>query len=437
VAVDRWPGVRSSHHLIASRGGAAAHEEVRAMALVTDMDVPFVDIFDPAAQASMNDWIAGVRDDHWLVRTPLWYSVIDYEGVKALQSDRRLHSMAVRAIELQGVTEGDLYDRVTKSLLALEGDDHTRLRRLVSRAFTPRAVDRVRPRMREFLERRLEAVAPNGACEFMADVANAYPIAVICELVGAPREDWPLYSAWADSAFRIFNFDAANAMPAVEAAFREMGEHVEALVERKRAAPADDLLSGLLAVEEEGDRLTREELVEMVGTILLAGTDTTRNQLGLGMMLFAAHPEQWARLGDDPSIVPHAVTEVLRFDPTAAATPRVVVEDFEFRGVTFPAGTLVSLVSSSANRDPAVVACPDQFDIELDRGSFHPLTFGGGHHYCLGANLARAELEEAFLLLPRWLPDLALDGEPEMKPYLGLYGPRSLPIRYTPTTAPA
>lgn len=407
------------------------------MALVTELDVPFVDLFDPEVQTTLNEWLAGVRGDHWLVRTPLWYSVIDYEGVKALQGDRRLHTMGLQLLEMQGITDGDVYDRVSKSLLLLEGDDHTRLRRLVARAFTPRAVDRVRPRMREFLNRRLESVGPLGRCELMADIANAYPIAVICELVGAPREDWPLYSAWADQAFRVFNFDLTNDMPVIETAFREMGEHVEELVERKRSAPGDDLLSELIRVEDEGERLTREELVEMVGTLLLAGTDTTRNQLGLGVMLFAANPDQWARLRDDPSLVPQAVTEVLRFEPTAAATPRVVVEELEFRGVTFPAGTLVSLVSQSANRDPAVVSRPEQFDISADRGAFHPLTFGSGPHYCLGANLARAELEEAFLLLPQWLPDLELDGEPEMKPLLGLYGPRSMPIRYTPTTAPA
>lgn len=407
------------------------------MPLLSQIDVPLIDTM---GDGTPERFAARVRDlmaeGTWLVRTPLFFSVLDHDGVRALQRDPRLHTLGVRLVEMQGVTEGLLHDRASDNILALEGEPHTRLRGLVSRALTPRAVERLRPLMVEWLTARLDRIDASQPFDFMDEVAEEYPIAMICALVGAPAEDWPLFSAWATSVFKQFQFTLAEDRDEVEQAIGEIADYTDALMDRRADDPGDDLISALLAVEEAGDRVSRDEVRSLVTTLLLAGTDTTRNQLGLGVLLFAHHPDQWARLVADPTLIPAAVEEVLRFDPTAGATPRVVVEEMTFRDVTFPAGTPLALMSISANRDAAHLARPDVFDITADRGSFSHLTFGSGPHYCLGANLARAELQEAFtLLVERWAT-IELAGEPEMRPPVGIYGPARLPIRVTPRSTP-
>jgi len=405
------------------------------MPVVHDLDLPFVDIFDPDAAANLPTQLAGwFEEGHWVVRTPLWYSVIEHDAVRELQKHPDLHTLGVRLLEMQGVNEGYLHEASTRLILSLEGDDHTRIRRLAAKAFTPRAVEQFRPMMRTFLEQRLDAISAKGRCEFMADVAEAYPIAVICQLVGAPRADWPLFSAWAEQVFKQFNFNLGTDLPDIEQAAQEMETYLEELVAQRRANPGNDLLSELIAVEEtDGDRLTHRELLDLVSALLLAGTDTTRNQLGLAVMAFCEHPDQWQRLADDPRLVPGAVEEILRYQSTVAATPRVTVADVDYRGVTFPAGTMVALLTQAADHDPRVVTCPADLNIEADREGWSHLAFGSGPHYCLGANLARAELQEALTLLPARLPNVRLDGTPEMKPFLGIYGPRTLPIAFGPT----
>lgn len=403
------------------------------MTVVTDLDLPMFDLFDPVVVESLpTELDALLRQGAWLVRTPLWVSVIEHDAVRDLQRDPRLHTMGTSILHLQGVTDGLLHEWMARLLLNVEGPDHTRQRRLVSRAFTPRAVERLRPMMRAYVEARVQPISERGGGDLVAELAEAYPIAVICELVGAPAEDWPKFSAWASQIFKMFNFNLAEDLPLIEAAITELEAYLEALIDHRRSSPDDDLLSELLAVEEEGDRLSHRELIDLVSALLLAGTDTTRNQLGLGMLHLARDPEQWRRLVEDPALVPQAVEEILRFEPTVAATPRVTVEDVDYRGVTFPTGTMVALLNMSANRDPKVVSCPMDFDVAADRGTWPSLSFGSGPHYCLGANLARAELIEALAVLVRSWETITLDHEPEMKPLLGIIGPLTLPLTVTP-----
>jgi cytochrome P450 len=178
--------------------------------------------------------------------------------------------------------------------------------------------------------------------------------------------------------------------------------------------------------------LSEDETLDVVSSVLVGGVDTTQSQLAHGLRLFADHPEQWALLAERPELAPAAVEEVLRYEPIAPFTARITTEDVEYRDVHFPQGTLVFACAQTANRDPGEIDEPEAFDITADRGRTKPLTFGAGPHFCLGANLARAELQEAFTLLPRRLPDLELDGEPEYDTPLGLYGMKRLPIRWQP-----
>lgn len=394
-------------------------------------DLPLVDFLTPERRSDNHAVVQRLLSEgHWIVRSTLGVSVLAHDAVRELQKDPRLRTVGTRLFEMQGVHGGAPYERFARAILNLEGPEHTRLRRLVSRAFTPRAADRRRPMMRAWVDERAVALARRGGGDLMADLAEAYPIAVICELVGAPEEDWPRFSAWARDVFRLFELNLVEDLPVIEAAQDEVRAYVAGLVERRRREERrDDLLSELIDGEEEGDRLTNEELCDLVTTLLLAGTDTTRNQLGLAVLALARHPDQWERLVADPTLVPRAVEEVLRVEPTAAATPRVTTELVVYRDVAIPAGEFVSLVTGAANRDPAAVRCPMDFDVAADRGTWSPLTFGSGPHYCLGASLARAELQEALGVLVRRWRRFELASEPEMRSPIGLVGPRAVPLR--------
>ena len=338
------------------------------MPVIDDADLPFVDFLDPDAPVTATEQVVALlAEGHWLVRTPVWYSVLDHDGVRALQKETRLHTIGPALFELQGITDGLLHEQSSRILLSLEGEPHTRLRALVSRAFTPRSIEVLRPAMRAFVEARLDALDLDRPIEFMAEVAEEYPIAMICALVGAPSDDWPRFSAWATSILKQFSFHVADDLEEIETAIMEMTDYIEALVAERQADPGDDLISALLAVEAEGDRVSHQEVVDLVQALLVAGTDTTRNELGLALWLFARHPDQWKLLVEHPSLVPAAVEEVLRFEPTVGATPRIVAEEFTFRDVTFPVGTAVGLLSVAANQDPDHVAEGATFDITATR----------------------------------------------------------------------
>jgi cytochrome P450 len=393
-------------------------------------DAPFLDIFAADFQADPHAAIDRARQESWLARTPVGGLVIGREQVQGLMADRRLRSSLVDFIQMQGVADGILFDRLSVSLLATEGDDHTRLRKLVSRAFTPRAVERHRPLMREILDARLRPVLAAGRCDFMGAVADHYPIQVMCELLGVPVEDHEAFAEWNNAITWALSFELAAHREEAEWGMKHMDAYVARLVAERRRDPRDDLVTALVQAEEEGDRLSDEELLSMIGGLLFAGYDTTRNQLGLAMWLFAGHPDQWAQLRAHPELAPRAVEEVMRMQGAVDVAPRVVAEDFDLEGYRLTVGTLLSLSTSSANHDPDAFASPHTFDITVERQP--QLTFGGGPHYCLGANLARAEMQEALPVLAARMRDLALDGEPRWRPPFGIYGPESLPIRFTP-----
>ena len=267
----------------------------------------------------------------------------------------------------------------------------------------------------------------------MADVCEPYPIPIICELLGAPKEDWKRFSVWASDLLRVFNGNLREDAPIILRTQDELDEYVGALIEERRDRPADDLLTALIAAEEEGDRLNHAELVSMVEAVIVGGTDTTRNQLGCTVALFARHPEQWALLADQPELAARAVEESMRYMGAIRGTARYASEDIEYRDVLFPAGTFVFPSFAAGNFDPDAFDEPDTFDIRKPAATAPQLTFGSGVHYCLGASLARAELQEALPILARRLRDLAVDGEVTWKPdTFGIWGPQHLPLRFTP-----
>jgi cytochrome P450 len=334
-------------------------------------------------------------------------------------------------LEAQGITSGPLWDRAVKGILSLDGDEHNRLRRLVSAAFRPSCGTRLRTTMTEVINELVDPVTVTGRCEVVADVARPYPIPIICELLGAPRQDWPLFSAWTDDIFKIFNFNLANDAPDILCALDQLDAYLDKMVADRREGLTDDLISQLIRAEDDGDRLSHDELLMLAGTVLAGGTDTTRNQLAAAIQVFCDHPAQWAVLAEQPELTLNAVEEVMRHTPVVLRTVRKAVEDVELGGVVIPAGTLVGANTAAANRDPAIYDHPDRFDITRD-GPAPMLTFGGGVHYCLGVHLAKAELAEALAVMARRMPNLRRVGPAPWKSVVGLSGPILLPVEFDP-----
>ena len=396
------------------------------MAALTELDLPTIDYRAPELTGdAFRETLRDLRERSWLARAePLGWFVLDHEATAFFLRTRSATFPGRLVLEVQGVTSGPLYERLKGNLMDLDGEDHRRLRKVVQPAFTPKAADGYRPAMREQLAELFGAV--DGRCDFVAAVAKPYPARMIATVMGAPVADAPKLQEWANVIQGQFDpVKLTNELPALERAATEFQEYARGLLEERRRAPADDLLSTLL-----GAGLADDECLALVSSVLVGGVDTTQSQLAHAIRLFAGHPEQWRALGSDPSLVEAAVDEVLRFEPIAPFTARITLEDVGFRDVLFPAGTLVFACAHTANRDPDEYAAAEEFDILAERDRAKPLTFGAGPHFCLGANLARAELQEALAFLAPRMPDLELDGEPVYDTPLGVYGLLELPVRW-------
>lgn len=317
-----------------------------------------------------------------------------------------------------------------RSLLFLNPPDHTRIRSLVSRAFTPRRVEHMRPTVRAMTEELLDPLARSTECDLIDALAFPLPANVISELVGVPVEDrdWlrPLVS---DLAATLEPNRQPGEAERAEAASVKVNQYLHELIDRRRAEPADDLLSGLVAASDGEDRLTQQEVATTVSLIYAAGFETTMNLIGNIVHTLTRHPDQLARLRADRSLVPTAVDEVLRFEPPVQIDGRYVRADAEIGGHVIPQGHGVLTLLGAANRDPAAVEDPDRFDV--GRGEVPMLSFGSGIHYCLGAALARLEGQVVLdALLDRFGTWTPLDDNPPWKRRLTLRGLASLPVAF-------
>jgi len=403
------------------------------MNLVSDLDLPAFDYAAPDFSADrFHAQLAGIRQHGWLATSPLAYIVLDRDAGEFFLRSRKTAFPGRQIAGFFGVTSGPLAEHIDANILNLSGEHHRRLRALVGPALTPRAADRWRPVMRTCLEQLWGRVAARRRCDFAAAVAQPYPSLVIAAVLGAPAEDaWRLqaWSAWVQRQFdiRALELNAAD----IERAVTEVQAYVTGLLEARQGAPGDDLISALLAARDQGDKLSAAECVQLVVNLVAGGIDTTAGQLAHAIRIFAGHPGQWERLARDPDLAPRAVDEVLRFEPVTPFTARICLEQVEFRDVIFPAGTIVAVCAERANRE---AQDGERFDITAGRPG-RALTFGAGAHYCLGANLARAELEEALAFLAPRAPGLALDGPPQLGGIEGVYGTDKLPVTWSDSSA--
>src|SRR6266700_4847622 len=402
---------------------------ISVMNLVSELDLPAFDY--SAADFSADRYhqqLAGTRQRGWLAKSPLAYIVLDRDAGEFFLRSRKTAFTGRQIAEFFGVTGDPQAEHIDANILNLSGDQHRRLPALVGPALTPRAADRWRPAMRGFLEQLWAQAAAHGGCDFVAAVARPYPSLTIATVLGAPHQDAERLHAWSSWVQRQFDIRALEtSREDIERAVTEVEAYVTGLLEARRADPGDDLISELLAAREKGDRLSAAECVQLVTNVLAGGIDTTAGQLAHAIRLFAGHPGQWALLAAEPSLVPRAVEEVQRFEPVTPFTARICLEQVEHRDVVFPAGTIVAVCAERANRQDEN---GESFDITAPRDS-RLLTFGAGAHYCLGANLARAELEEALAFLAPRTPGLALDGPPQLGGVEGIYGVDKLPITWS------
>jgi cytochrome P450 len=427
----RAPLTHATDHQEGTMSAQAARVATTAQAsphsVAGGKDIAFFDILDPQFRVDSPE-VRAAADAGWWARTPIGIAVLRYQECATLLRDRRLRHGSLDALAAAGVTSGPFFDWLSTVLLNVEGEPHQHQRRLVSEAFTQRSVDVLRPFMRTKARELINGFAGNGRCEFMTAFADPYPAWVIAELLGIPADRFEAFLGWATDMGLGFSRAAPAEQNRIDAAVTGLNTCCDELTAQRRKNPGDDLISALIAAEADGQRLTGDELRRLVSGLVFAGQDTTRNQLGLAMITFTDHPQQWRLLAERPELASTTVEELMRVNPAVPAIDRMATTDFTFQGVDIPAGTHVVLLVAAANTEPDTFGAA-AFDITAQRPA--QLTFGGGIHYCLGTWLARAEMREALPILAGRLGDIALDGPVVSRPHVGITGPVTLPLRFS------
>ena len=350
-----------------------------------------------------------------------------YADVDAILRDHRHFSSDPRK-RAASRRRGSLPNVEEPSMLFLDPPDHTRLRALVNKAFTPRAVAALEPHIRELMTTLLDAVDDPAAFDLMEAVAKPLPVIVIAEMLGIPPEDRAQFAAWSDQRARILEPTLSpEERETADAAMRSLDEYLMPIISERKTDPKDDIISALAQAEEEGDKLTEREVLIMLRLLLVAGNETTTNLIGNGVLALLRHPDQLAAVREDPGLIPAAVEELLRFDSPVQVDMRSVLDDCDVNGFPLRRGDSVVMLLGSANRDPDQFEAPDRLDIR-PREQNH-LAFGRGIHHCLGAPLARLEGRVVLeTLIERFASMSLLDDCPAFRNSVVLRGLDSLPV---------
>lgn len=412
------------------------------------MSPPAVDFYDPRTYTAgvPHDAFAVLRRECPVYRQeerailgwpagPGYWAVTRYHDVVHVNRNPDLFSSQLGATQIRDPKPEDLaFQR--RMMLNLDPPDHSRLRRIVSKAFTPRRIERLAGFLRDRARALVDAVAPLGACDFSQDLAADLPLLALAEVLGVPAADRRLLFEWGN---RVIGFqdpeyarrdEAGRPIdPRSRAALGDMFDYAHRLAERKRRDPGDDVITGLLLAEVDGQTLTREEYENFFFLLTVAGNETLRNVLPSGMLALLEHPGEHRRLLEDPALLPSAIEEMLRFAGPVMCFRRTAAADVELAGVKIAAGDKVVVYYASANRDDAVFPDPDRFDIA--RTPNEHLAFGAGPHFCLGAHLARLQMRVFFEEVLWRLPDLELAGPVERLQSNFQAGVKHMPVRFS------
>jgi cytochrome P450 len=396
-------------------------------------------LFDPLSPELIADpypFYHRLRNEDPVHRSPLGFTVVSrHADLSSVLRDRRFGKDFVgQATQRHGaqILDEPVYRSMRHWMLTQNPPDHTRLRGLVVQAFTARRVEDMRPRIQQIVDAILDRITPRRHADLIADFAFRLPVTVICEMLGIPREDHEMFLTGARESGRLLDpvpltraeLDASNAYNLAAAAYFQQ------LFQLRRREPGDDLTTKLVQAEEQGDKLTNEELTANIILLFGAGHETTVNLIGNGLLALHCNPDQLKLLRENPLLAPNAIEELLRYDSSVQGTGRTALEDVEVGGTAIRKGEAVFCLLGAANRDPAVYPDPDRLDIT--RTNIRPLPFGGGIHFCLGAQLARIEAEIAIATLLRRIPNLTLDNtkHPEWRQSFVLRGLMRLPASW-------
>lgn len=395
----------------------------------------FLNPFEPGFFENPYDQYRRLRERAPVHQSPMGpWTITGYDEVSRLLRDPSL-SVEERNATFERpasvlLTDESRRDRGSLAILNLDPPDHTRIRRLVQQAFTPRRVDALVPHVQALVDGLLDAVAADGRLDVIHDLAFPLPFAVISEMLGMPEADRDQLRSWSHTLVKTLEpLSTAEDVPELLAASDSMIEHVTAAIEWKRRTPADDLLSAMIAAEEEGNRLSTEELIAQVVLLFIAGHETTVNLIGNGTLSLLRNPDQLALLRSQPDLIGNAVEELLRYDSPVQFTRRITLQPMEIGGLTMAKGSFLFAILGAANHDPEHFG-PTAEDLDLTRRDApHNVSFGGGIHHCLGAVLARAEARVAIGTLVQRFPDLALvDDTPAWNRRMVLRGLDALPV---------
>lgn len=362
------------------------------------------------------------RDDpvHRMRLINAW-SLTGYEDAQTILQDHKRFSSGDNKLEYAPY----------RTMLDLDPPDHTRLRALVSKAFTPRAVAALGPRIQQIVEELLNDLAHKKRFDLISEFAFPLPVIVIAEMLGIPAQDRDLFNVWSnDIALAVEPVLTNEEIARVKQSSDEIVDYFESVIAQRRRRPEEDMLSALLAAEEEGDKLTRDELIGTLMLLLVAGNETTRSLIGNGMLALLKNPAQLQRLRDNPELLDSAIDELLRYDSPVQFIIRVVMEDTQFKGRRLRAGQKIVILVGAANRDPAVFTNPNALNIERSEKSH--LSFGRGIHYCLGSPLALLEARVAFTGLLERFSSIRLLSDPEYRNQIVLRGVEDLWVEVKP-----
>lgn len=395
-----------------------------------------LELFTPEARADPYPIYRRYREQSPVQRSQVGiWTFTRYRDILTILRDERFsadhrNATVVNEFFAQETGPDPIREVAGKILLFTDPPDHTRMRTLVNKAFTPRAIEGLRPHISELVDGFLDGVADRGEMDVIADFAYPLPAYVICELMGVPVEDRDRFRGWSGEIAPIIDpITPPDVLQRAMEVAQQFGVYFAELVTERRARPQDDLLSALIAAEEQQDRLSEEELLGLCVLLFIAGHETTQNLIGNGLLALLRNRDQLEKLRDDPSLVRNAIEEMLRYDSPVQLTARPALEDVEIDGHTIRKGEEAVVILGAGNRDPDVFDDPERLDITRDK--IQPVSFGAGFHFCLGAPLARLEGEIAFIKLLARFPsiDLATD-EPAWRNTLTLRGLASLPVTF-------
>lgn len=391
--------------------------------------IPHLDLADPTFSITSAQ-VKAAREQHWYATTPYGFAILRYEQLSRLMKSPKLRQGSAQWPAHNGVHEGPLAEWWKSWILNKEGEEHHRLRRLMNPAFSPKLIGGLVPRFQALATELIDNFAEPDRCEFISEFADPYAARVIAIMLGIPESEWSIIAKEASTVGLAMSVTMKQELPRIESALSSLHDYADALIADRRANPQDDFVTTLVNASRADDgRLSDQELRDGLVLLIFGGYDTTRNQLGLAMETFMAHPDQWRLLAERPELGKAAVEEVMRVNPTVRWVTREALEDFQYEDLFVPAGTTVHMISEAAGTDPRVFGEPS-FDITAERKPHYG--FGGGAHHCLGHFVARSDMSEALPLLARRMRDpRPLQGDVWL-PDSGNTGPTRQPIAFTP-----